>query len=91
MSLTHLPEPWRPNAVYKVGDRVTLRDERAIFVLRCEKAGKGGLRPPRLPVAMSTMTGLAETLLETTIVKAWDVECEWWLERVVRRAYAPRK
>jgi hypothetical protein len=40
---------------------------------------------------MSTRTGLAEKLLATTTLKAWDVECEWWLERVIRRAYAPRK
>ncbi len=25
MRLAHLPEPWRPNAVYKLGDRVTVR------------------------------------------------------------------
>lgn len=87
MSLSHLPEPRRPNAIHKLGDRVTIRDERAIFVLRCEKAGKSGLRAPRILAAMSTMVDLAEKLLATTIVNAWDVECEWRLEKVIRRSY----
>ena len=49
MSLSHFPEPWRPNAIYKLSDRVTLRTPKCVFVLRCEKAGKGELRPPRVP------------------------------------------
>ena len=33
MSLGHLPEPWQPNAFYKLGDRVTLRgDHRVLFL-----------------------------------------------------------
>ncbi|MGO9604607.1 MAG: hypothetical protein ACLQAT_14660 [Candidatus Binataceae bacterium] len=78
MTLTQLPEPWRPNAVYKLGDRVTLRGERSVFVLRCEKGGKGGLRLPKLP----ENTALAQD--STVIVKIPDAECEWWIERVVR-------
>ncbi len=26
----------------------------------------------------------------TTIVKVHDAECEWWVERTIRRAYAPK-
>ncbi len=33
------------------------------------------------------MVDLAEKLLATTIVNAWDVECEWRLEKVIRRSY----
>ena len=78
MTLSHLPKPWRPNAMYKLGDRVTLRGERRVFVVRCEKGGKGGLRPPRLPES----AGLVQN--STSIVKIPDAECEWWLERIVR-------
>jgi len=49
MSLSHLPEPWRPDVMYKLGDRVTLPDEHNVFVLRCEKGGRSGLRPPKMP------------------------------------------
>jgi hypothetical protein len=86
MSLPHLPEPWRPNAIYRSGDRGTLRDERAIFVLQCEKSGKGGLQAPRIP-AMSTLGKITQSLRTTTIVKVWHGECDWRLEKVIRKAY----
>ena len=50
MSLSHLPGPWRPNAVYKLGDRVTIRGERNVFVLRCEKAGRGGVAATKIAI-----------------------------------------
>jgi len=82
MSLNQLPGPWRPNAVYKLGDRVTIRNKRHVFVLRCEKAGRGGMRPPKL---FSTLTlRVTEKHEASAIVKLPDAECEWWLERVVR-------
>jgi hypothetical protein len=37
MSVSHLPEPWRPNGIFKLGDRVALRDQHNVFVVRCEK------------------------------------------------------
>jgi len=77
MSVRHLPEPWRPNGIYKLGDRVTLRGERSVFVLRCEKGGRGGLRLPKLPENAVSVRN------STVIVKIPDAECEWWLERVV--------
>ena len=78
MSLSLLPEPWRPNAIYKLGDPVTLRAERRVFVVRCEKGGKGGLRAPRLPGNAALVQN------STAIVKIPDAESEWWLESVVR-------
>jgi hypothetical protein len=83
MSLNHPPGPWRPNAVYKRGDRVTIRSERNVFVLRCEKAGRGGLRPPKLPSTITLRFG--EDRQAAAIVKLADAECEWWLERVIPR------
>jgi hypothetical protein len=82
MSSSHLPGPWCPNAVYKLRDRVTIRNERHVFVLRCEKAGKGGLRPPKLPSTITLRVTAKQQA--TAIVKLPDAECEWWLERVVR-------
>jgi hypothetical protein len=78
MTLSHLPEPWRPSSIYKLGDRVTLRGKRKVFVVRCEKGGNGGLRAPKL----SENAALVQN--STVIVKIPDGECEWWLERVVR-------
>jgi len=75
VSLTHLPEPRRPNAIHNLGDRVTLRDEHAIFVLPGEKAGKGRLRAPGIPM-MSSIGRMTQSLGTTTIVKVWDAECE---------------
>ena len=84
MTLNHLPAPWRPNAIYRLGDRVTIRSEHTVFVLRCEKGGKGGSRPPVLP---STITlRVSENRETTAIVKLSDAECEWWLERSVRKS-----
>jgi hypothetical protein len=83
MSLSHLPSPWRVNAYHKLGARVTIRNERNVFVLRCEKAGKGGSRPPKMP--STTTLHVTENQQTTTIIKLSDGECEWWLERVVRR------
>jgi len=76
MTLSHLPEPWRPNTIYKVGDRVTLRGESSVFVVRCEKGGQGGLRTPKLPENAALVQN------STVIVKISDAECEWWLEIV---------
>ena len=59
----------------QAGDRVTLCDERAILLLR-ERAGKSGWRAPRIS-EMSALGRMNEHL--------WDAECEWWLERVVRK------
>jgi len=42
--------PWGPNAVYKLGDRVTIRGERNVFVLRCEKAGRGGVAATKIAI-----------------------------------------
>ena len=78
MKVSHLPEPWRPNAIYKLGDRVTLRGERAVFVLRREKGGKDGLRVPKL------LENFAVVQNSPVIVKILDAECEWWIERIVR-------
>ena len=78
--MTYTLESWRPNAIYRLGDRVTLRDEHAIFVLRCEKAGKGG---PHAPTIVSAIT---QNLRSTTLVKVRDVHCEWRLERVICKA-----
>jgi len=88
MSLTHIPEPWRPNTIYGLGDRMTIRDERAVFVLRCEKAGESGPRPPRI-LASSAIAGMTQGLRTTTIVTVWDAECDWRVERVIRKGYAP--
>ena len=85
MTLSHLPSPWRPNAIYQLGNRVTIRDEHNVYVLRCEKAGRGGLRPPKLPSTI--ITRYAEDHHDTAIIKLYDAECEWWLERVVRKTY----
>jgi hypothetical protein len=85
MSLTHPPEPWRPNAIYKSSDRVTVRDEPNIYVLRCEKGGRSGLRLPKLPEAVAVVRDA------TAIVKIIDAECEWWIERVVRLSASRRR
>jgi hypothetical protein len=85
MSLDYLPSPWRPNAIYQLGNRVTIRDEHKVYVLRCEKAGRGGLRPPKLPGAI--IMRHAEAHRDTAIIKLYDAECEWWVERVVRKTY----
>jgi len=85
MSLAHLPGPWRPNASYKPGDRVTLRGERNVLVLRCEKGGRSGMRLPKLP------ENLAVVRDATAIIKIVDAECEWWIERVVRLSAARRR
>jgi len=80
MSLRHLPARWRPNAFHKTGDRVTIRNERNVFVLR--KSRQGGSRLPKLP---STITlRVSQDQKTTAIVKLSDAQCEWWLERVVR-------
>jgi len=85
MTLSHLPEPWRPDAIYKLGDRMTLRDEHNVFVLRCEKAGRSGLRPPKMP---ANAAFIAEHQQWPEIVKIYDAQCEWWLERVVCKSFA---
>ena len=81
--VSRLPQPWRPNGLYQRGDRVTIRDAGSVYVLLCEKWGKGGLRPPKLPRTMVTRE--FEHQHEGAIVKLYDGECEWWLERAVRR------
>ncbi len=94
MKLRYLPEPWRPNAIYRLGDRVTLRDRRNVFVVRCEKGGRCGLRPPNVSVIavfIANAALIAEHRHWTEIVKIYDAECEWWLERVVRKTYAVRE
>ena len=88
MSLSHFPEPWRPNAIYKLSDRVTVRTPECVFVLRCEKGGKGGLRPPRVPQYAGRMGKVQHS---TEIVKIYDAQRKWWIERVVRKAYAFRQ
>jgi hypothetical protein len=85
MRLSHLPEPWRPNAIYKLGDRVALRDQHAVFVVRCGKGGRCALRPPKLPENAAALIQYS-----TEVIKIYDAECEWWLERVIRKTYAPR-
>jgi hemin uptake protein HemP len=82
-SVSHLPQPWRPNALYQRGDRVTIRDEGSVYVLRCERWGKGGLRPPKMPRTMITCEIAHQHKI--AIVRLYDGECEWWLERAVRR------
>ncbi len=86
MSLRHLPEPWRPNEIYRLGDRVTLRDQRNVFVVRCEKGGRCGLRPPKLPENSAVLIQYSPEA-----VKIYDAQCEWRLERVIRKTYAPRE
>ena len=88
MNLTHIPEPWHADAVYRLGDRVTIHDEHFVYVLRCERAGKGGLRPPRLPATIITRS---QDHHENAIIRLYDAECEWWLERVVHKTCAPRR
>jgi hypothetical protein len=83
MSLSHLPAPWRPNAIYQIGARVTIRDEHNVYVLRCESPGRVGLRPPKLPHTI--ILRHTESLHATAIVKVYDGECEWWLERAIRK------
>ena len=88
MSLSLFPQPWLPNAIYQLGDRVTLRTSDCVFVLRCEKGGKGGLRPPRVPQYAAR---ISEHQHLTEVVKIHDAQCEWWLERAVRKTHAPRE
>jgi hypothetical protein len=71
------PQNWRP---------CNYTRRAAVFVLRCVKAGKGGLRTPRIP-AMSALARLTQSPRTTTIVKVWDAECELWLERVIRKTH----
>ncbi|MGO9607054.1 MAG: hypothetical protein ACLQAT_27295 [Candidatus Binataceae bacterium] len=33
---------------------------------------------------------MTQSLRTTTIVKVWDAEYEWWVERVIRKAYAQK-
>jgi hypothetical protein len=73
MNLTHLPEPWRADAVYRLGDRATIHDEHRVYVLRCERGGKAGLRPPKLPATIITRS---QDHHETAIIKLYDAQCE---------------
>jgi hypothetical protein len=77
-----------------IGDRVTLRDQRHVFVAHCEKGGRGGLRPPKVSViaVLIANTGLkAKHRHWSEIVKIYDAECEWGLERIIRKTYVARE